>query len=259
MCDADVRTIRADLARQRLVDVCDEIFDWSILLAARVALAASREKPVDELVAVAGPAINAVAGLRTHQVVHVSSGSVYETLTGRLSPELRLAPRLPYAVAKLAAEHLVASYSVAPVSTVRFFGAYGPGEPSFKVTRRMVDAFRRGDSAFSITGDGSNRIDPMHVEDAAKSLLRLATLADSRVMDLSQGESKTMKEYAHCIYEAVHPDPLGVPLRLRLEGEAHEQMRGMPDPSRADSILKVERRSLLQGMQDYARYLASLE
>ncbi len=148
---------------------------------------------------------------------------------------------------------------MAPIWTVRFFGAYGPGEPSFKVTRRMVEAFRRGESEFSLTGDGTNRIDPMHVEDAANSLLRLATVANSGVLDLCQGESKTMKEYAHCIYEAVHPDPAGVPLRLRLEGEAHEQMHGAADPARADAILNVERRSLREGMRDYARYLASLE
>src|SRR5205823_12210894 len=52
-CAADVRPVPVDLAARRLVDVCDETFDWSVLLAARVALSVSREKPVDELVAVA--------------------------------------------------------------------------------------------------------------------------------------------------------------------------------------------------------------
>ncbi|MDP9309079.1 MAG: hypothetical protein M3P15_12350, partial [Actinomycetota bacterium] len=78
-CGAAVRPVRVDLTAKRLVEVCDEAFDWSVLLAARVVLSASREKPVDELVAVAGPAINAAAGLRARQIVHVSSGSVYET------------------------------------------------------------------------------------------------------------------------------------------------------------------------------------
>ena len=258
-CEADVRPVRVDLIRQRLIEVVSETFDWALLLAARVALADSREHPLDELIAVSGPAINAAVGLQTRQVVHLSSGSVYETLTGKLGPHLALAPRLPYSVAKLAAEHLVNSVAEAPVRTVRFFGAYGPGEPDFKIIRRMVDAFRRGQSEFSIRGDGSNRIDAMHIEDAAISLLNLAGLSGEGVLDLCQGESHTIREFAHCVYEAVHPAPAAEPLRLRFDGEAHEQMHGEADPSQADAVLKRRRRSLSTGLQDYARWLASLE
>jgi nucleoside-diphosphate-sugar epimerase len=254
-CAADVRPIRIDLARKRVADAIGEAVDWAILLAARVELLASRRDPVDELVAVAGPATNAVIGLQARHILHLSSGSVYETLTGRLDPERVLSPRLPYSVAKLSAEFLVSSIAEAPVQTVRFFGAYGPGEPDFKLTRRLVDAFRGGATEFVLSGDGGNRIDPMHVEDAAAFLLDLTASSGEGILDLCQGERYTIREYAQVAYEAVHPNPSSKPLSLQFEGEAHEQMRGYADPSRADAIVKKRRRTLREGFRDYAGWL----
>jgi nucleoside-diphosphate-sugar epimerase len=254
---ADVRPVQVDLAHERLPEkVTSTDLDWGLSLAARVATAASREDPVGELVHVAGPAVNSVAGLRTRHLVHVSSGSVYETLGGELSPECRLVPRLPYAVAKLAGEFLVASYAETVPWIVRFFGAYGPGEPKFKVTRRMVEAFSRGATTFRLSGDGTNYIDPMHVDDAATALLALCTSEHApRTIDLCQGEAPTMAAYAELIYQAAHPDPVTSPLRLEFAGPAHEQMRGRASPASADAMVGLERRSLRQGMGEYARWL----
>jgi len=254
---ADVRPVQVDLASRRLPqEVTSTELDWTLTLAARVSTAASREDPVGELVHVAGPAVNAVVGIRTRHLVHVSSGSVYETLSGALSPDLRLAPRLPYAVAKLAGELLVASYAETTPWIVRFFGAYGPGEPKFKVTRRMVEAFSRGARTFRLSGDGANHIDPMHVEDAAATLLALCTSEHApRTIDLCQGEGPTMAAYAELIYQAAHPDPVTSPLRLEFAGHAHEQMRGRASPAAADALIGLERRSLRQGMEEYARWL----
>jgi nucleoside-diphosphate-sugar epimerase len=254
---ADVRPVKVDLASQRLPqEIVSTELDWTLSLAARVSTAASREDPVGELLHVAGPAVNAIAGLRTRHLVHVSSGSVYETLAGDLSPDRQLSPLLPYAVAKLAGELLVASYAETMPWIVRFFGAYGPGEPKFKVTRRMVEAFSRGTRTFRLSGDGTNHIDPMHVEDAAAALLALCTSGHApRTIDLCQGEAPTMAAYAELIYQAAHPDPVTSPLLLEFAGHAHEQMRGRASPAAADALLGLERRSLRQGMGEYARWL----
>jgi nucleoside-diphosphate-sugar epimerase len=256
---ADVRPVQIDLAHQRLArHVTTTELDWTLSLAARVSTAASRRDPVGELTYVAGPAVNAVTGLQTRHLVHVSSGSVYESLTGELSPNRRLAPRLPYAIAKLAGELLVASYAETVPWIVRFFGAYGPGEPRFKVTRRMVEAFSRGARTFRMSGDGTNRIDPVHVDDAATALLALcASKQAPRTLDLCQGECPTMAAYAELIYQAAHPHPSTCPLELEFVGHAHEQMRGRANPAGADAVIGLERRGLQQGLKEYARWLSS--
>jgi nucleoside-diphosphate-sugar epimerase len=253
---ADVRPVQIDLARNRLAPAVGSEVDWALSLAARVATHASRENPVEELAQVAGPAVNAIAGLRARRLVHVSSGSVYETLEGRLSPSLCLSPRLPYAIGKLAGEHLVGSYSETEPWIVRFFGAYGPGEPGFKVTARMVRAFQRGATTFDLSGDGTNRIDPMHIDDAVASLVTLcASNQAPHTIDLCQGESLAMSDYAALVYEASHPDAAKPPLRLGFGGVANEEMRGVPDPAAADAVIGHRRRTLRQGMKEYAGWV----
>jgi nucleoside-diphosphate-sugar epimerase len=254
---ADVRPIRIDLARDRVAPSLDTNLDWALCMASRVSTASSRDRPVEELVRVAGPAVNSVAGVRAERIVYVSSGSVYETSEGPLTPDRVLAPTLPYAVGKLAGELLVLSYAEAKPWIVRFFGAYGPGEPEFKVTRRLIDAFRGGARTFELTGDGHNRIDPMYVSDAVRALISLCdSLEEPRTLDLCQGESPTMEAFARMAYEAAHPAPSGGPLRIVFSGVAHEQMRGHADATAADSVTGGHRRSLTTGLKEYAEWLA---
>lgn len=255
---ADVRPVQIDLATDRLAPAVPQEVDWALILAAQVATHASRESPVEALTRVAGPAVNAVAGLPTARLVHISSGSVYETLGGRLSPTLCPSPHLPYAIGKLAGEHLVRSYSEAEPWIVRFFGAYGPGEPDFKVTARMVRAFAQGATTFNLSGDGTNRIDPMHIDDAAESLVALCgSNQPPQTIDLCQGESLAMADYAALVYEASHPEAARTALELGFSGVAIEEMRGVPDPAAADAVIGHPRRSLRQGMKEYARWVSA--
>jgi len=251
---ADVRPLRIDLESQRLTDVLPSEVDWALLLAARVQTVRSREDPVNELSTIGRVAFNSVAGLRARRVVYVSSGSVYETLAGSLGPGCVLAPRLPYSIAKLAAEHLVASACDVPLATIRFFGAYGPGEPAFKLVHRLVEAFAGGATSFSIRGDGTNRIDAMYTEDAARALLALATSAHEGILDLCQGESQSIQEFAEYVYATAAPDPLN-PVALKFESSAHELMLGWADPAPADHLIGLQRRTLRQGLIDYVSWM----
>jgi nucleoside-diphosphate-sugar epimerase len=257
---ADVRPIRIDLVHWPVAPLIRTKLDWALCAAAQVATAASRHDPVEELVRVAGPAVNAVAGLQARRIVHVSSGSVYETCEGRLFPGLPLNPRLPYSVGKLAGELLVKSFAEVTPWIVRFFGAFGPGEPQFKITRRLVTAFQGGATTFRLTGDGTNRIDPMHVSDAVSALTQLCASDDEpRTIDLCQGESMPIAAFAQLAYEAAHPAPHTAPLRLAFGGTAHEQMRGAADPTAAEAVVGVGRRNLREGLKEYAKWLAQTE
>jgi nucleoside-diphosphate-sugar epimerase len=254
-CRADVRPLRLDLRREALADHVGSA-DWALLLAARVQTARSWDDPIGELEAIAGVTVNGVRGLRTAQVVHLSSGSVYERLEGALSPDRVLAPRLPYSVAKLTAELLLGTYAGARYWNVRFFGAFGPGEPPFKLARRLVDAFARGDTVFTISGDGSNRIDPMYVDVLGEALAALVVApAESRAVDLCQGEGLTVRRFAEIAYANAHPSPDGRPLVLRTGGEAHEQMRGIARAG-AHPAVAGARIPIAEGFRRYASALA---
>ena len=60
---------------------------------------------------------------------------------------------------------------------VRFFGAYGPYEPSRKITTKWMRAVMNGHREFTIRGNGENLIDFMHVDDAVDGFLRLTSSA----------------------------------------------------------------------------------
>jgi len=249
---AEVVPVRLDLRRDRLSEAVPDT-EWALLLAARVATADSLGDPLGELEAVAGVTANAIRGLRTGAVVHVSSGSVYERLVGDLSPDRRLRPKLPYSISKLAAELLLETYAQAPFWTLRFFGAYGPGEPSFKLARRLVEAFGQGDRAFTLQGDGRNRIDPMHIDDAVAMLIGfLGTPPENRVLDVSQGEAPSIAEFARLAYEVAHPDPAGGRLQLRFEGSPVESMLGASRPMQDSVLGALARRTLSDGLREYA-------
>ena len=256
-CAADVRPVRIDLATERLAERVPAV-DWGMLLAARVATASSWRDPIGELDAVAGVAVNSVRDLKAHRLVLVSSGSVYERLVGELNPGRVLAPRLPYSVAKLASEHLFAAYAEAAHWIVRFFGAFGPGEPPFKLARRLAETFARGERTFLISGDGTNIIDPMYVDEAA---LRLASVLgvepENRPVDLTQQERLTVRRFAEIAYHSVHPRPDVAPLVLRFSGAAHEAMLGYACTDSAVWRADVDHLTVAAGFRRYATALAT--
>jgi nucleoside-diphosphate-sugar epimerase len=254
-CAADVRPVRIDLQTERLDAVIPPV-DWGLLMAARVATAASRRDPIGELRAVSGVVFNSVARLRAQRLLLLSSGSVYETLSGELTPSRVPEPRLPYAIAKLAGEHLFRSYAEAPYWVIRFFGAFGPGEPSFKLARRLTETFARGARSFELSGDGTNVIDPLYIDEAAARIAcALEAPGESRVVNLSQGEWLTVREFAEQAYLAAHPAPGGAPLELQCSGAAHELMRGRARSDAAIWRSDLDHLTVGEGFQHYAAAL----
>lgn len=254
-CDADVRPLRIDLRHERLAPRVPDA-DWALLMAARVQTARSWADPMSELESVAGVCVNSVIGLRARRVVLLSSGSVYESLDGALHPGRVLAPKLPYSIAKLAAELLFSAYVDAPYWIVRFFGAFGPGEPPFKLARRLVEAFAGGESTFTLSGDGTNRIDAMYITEAAARLCSiLETEPESRIVDLSHGDALTLRRFVEIAFESSHPAPQETPLALRLSGRAHELMLGCAHSDPAIWRSDLEHVPTGDAFRRYARHL----
>ena len=157
------------------------------------------------------------------RVVYVSSGAVYDGLAGEVTPATPVNPLLPYAIAKLASERYLAFFAErrrAPASyaNIRFFGAYGPHEPSRKITTRWLRAILAGEPEFTIRGDGRNLIDFMYVDDAVDAMLRVMTdVSFSGTLDLASGTPVTINEITAAMARAV-----GVDVAVRHEGDVPE-------------------------------------
>jgi UDP-glucose 4-epimerase len=194
---AHVRPVACDLTDGAQVAwVARELggrFDACLYLAANTSIPASVDTPAGDLLANTLTLLNVLEHVAIGHLVFLSSGAVYLGHTGLVSPETPVAPALPYAISKLAAERYVAALETLrgnPVcaTVLRFFGAYGPYEPPRKLYTRLVRrfAFERT-PRFMVTGDGENLIDAMYVEDAVRALCAVLTRPPEGVLTLDLG------------------------------------------------------------------------
>jgi len=175
-------------------------FDCCIFLAANGDPAVSAEWPGFDLVSNALTLVRLLERVSFEKFVYFSSGAVYDGLSGPVSPMCALAPRLPYAISKLAAERYLKHFRnrdrIRHSVAVRFFGAYGPYEPQRKIYSRLVRQFGvLRDTKFTIRGDGKNLIDAMHVSDAIRAILLLVNRAEDDItLDLYSGQPLTLTQ-----------------------------------------------------------------
>src|SRR5262249_38795685 len=122
---------------------------------------------------------------------------------GGVGPQSPVAPTLPYATSKLAAEHYIAAYvrlrkTIGRATIIRFFGAYGPYEPARKLYTRVVRRFALERSpAYTVIGDGENFIDAMFIDDAVRALLAVIDQPpeqDLYTTDLGLGTRETVND-----------------------------------------------------------------
>ena len=200
---AATRRPRLACVRCNLLDV-DEVrqrlqssgpFDAILHLAANPDARSSVDDPRADLEANVLTTINLLKEVDCRRFLYFSSGSVYDGLSGDVSPESRLDPRFPYAVSKACAEQYVKALANEHI-IVRFFGAYGPYEREDKIHRRILRAFAFGRKRkFTLHGDGENLISSMYVRDAVAGMnafLR-AKSADITV-DFASPEPVTLNE-----------------------------------------------------------------
>ena len=225
-----VRAIRCNLldageVRAALREVDGQV-DAVLYLAANGDPAVSAERPRFDLDANAAALVNFLEHCPTGHAVYVSSGAVYDGLVGDVSPSTAVAPRLPYAISKLAAEQYVRFFcerrgSVASYVNVRFFGAYGPYEAGRKITTRWLRAMSAGQREFVIRGDGQNLIDFMYIDDAVDGFIALLNAPGARAtVDFASGHPTSVDGVVQAMARA-----LGVDVTLRHEGTVPEYIQ----------------------------------
>jgi UDP-glucose 4-epimerase len=237
---AQVRTLACDLTDAAQVDAAmdaaDTTFDACLYLASNTSIPGSLADPAADLRSNVLGLLHTLERWRFGHLVYLSSGAVYNGLPGLVGPEARVAPTLPYAISKLAAEHYVASYAhyrgtPARATIIRFFGAYGPYEPARKLYSGLVRrfAFARNPE-FTVLGNGANYIDAMYVDDAMRALFAVLDQPPAsgvETVDLGVGSRETINQM---VVRAAHA--FGLEPRILHQGEAAEYITFYVDPER---------------------------
>jgi nucleoside-diphosphate-sugar epimerase len=222
---ANVRPVQCDLLDEPAVKAlaAGGRADATLYLAANGDPAASAERPRWDLESNTVALVTFLEHCPSDHIVYVSSGAVYDGLTGLVTPASAVSPRLPYAISKLASEHYVRFFSehrgsVGSYVNVRFFGAYGPYEAPRKITTRWLQAMAAGQREFVVRGDGENLIDFMYVDDAVDGFLALTAAAGTRAtVDFASGTPVSVNHVVRTMAKT-----LGVEVSLRHEGRVPE-------------------------------------
>lgn len=232
--------------------------DAVLYLAANGDPALSAEQPSLDLALNTTALVNFLEHVRASHLVYVSSGAVYDGLRGEVTPATAVAPRLPYAISKLACEHYVRFFaerrrSIGSYVNVRFFGAYGPHEAPRKITTKWLRAVIAGQREFTLRGNGENLIDFMYVDDAVDGLLSLVRAAGrSLTVDFASGTPVTINALVAEMAKAC-----GVAVTVRHQGHTEEFIEfRSADRTMRDQLGFTTRVSLEEGLRKLRMHLS---
>ncbi|KPI15678.1 UDP-glucose 4-epimerase [Actinobacteria bacterium OK074] len=138
--------------------------------------------------------------LGIRRVVLASSSSVYGTTDGSPSSETDCpAPLSPYAVTKLAAEHLCLAHAARPDTTtsvvaLRYFTVYGPRQrPDMLIHRVLTSALRQ--TPLHLFGNGLQQRDFTYVDDVVRATIAAAlTPTANTVLNVGSANSTAVTE-----------------------------------------------------------------
>ncbi len=150
-----------------------------------------------------------------------------------------------YSATKVAARKLASAYHAAyglPVSHVRAFNAYGPGQaygPGHP--QKIVPTFARlawEGRPLPVWGDGEQTVDLVHADDVGRMLIDATQHGDDAVFDAGTGETVTVNEVARRVLD-VTGSTAGIeylsmrigetPTVVRAEGEGWDRLDWKPE------------------------------
>jgi nucleoside-diphosphate-sugar epimerase len=258
----NVRAIRCNLLNeddvQMLAKAIGSTPDAMLYLAANGDPAASAERPRWDLESNTLAFVTCLEHCPASHVVYVSSGAVYDGLSGAVTPASPVSPRLPYAISKLASEQYLRFFAerretVNSYVNVRFFGAYGPYEAPRKITTRWLQALANGQREFVVRGDGKNLIDFMYVDDAVDGFLALVKADGARMtVDFASGTPVSINDIVNTMGRTLNID-----VAIRNEGVVAEYIQfHTVDTTMRDRFGIVPSISFTDGLKRLSEFLA---
>jgi UDP-glucose 4-epimerase len=232
LCDfTDSQSIAA------LADKLGPDLDAVIYLAGNGDPAYSVSHPAVDLTDTVLGLVNFLSNFKVGRFIYFSSGAVYDGLSGPVSPDSALDPRLPYAIGKLACEQYIKFFrKVGRIDNyviLRFFGAYGPFEPPRKIYSRLVRAFAlEKKNEYTIRGDGRNLIDAMFVDDTVRGVRSVLESAENDlILDFCLGRPYTIKKLVEETARIFN-----IKARINMEGEVPEYIDFRPSPRMMEDL-----------------------
>jgi UDP-glucose 4-epimerase len=259
---ANVKPIRCNLLNEGDVQMMAAAIggrpDAMLYLAANGDPAASAERPRWDLESNTLAFVTCLEHCPAAHVVYVSSGAVYDGLSGAVTPASPISPRLPYAISKLASEQYLRFFAerrdtVDSYVNVRFFGAYGPYEAPRKITTRWLQALAKGQREFVVRGDGKNLIDFMYVDDAVDGFLALVKAQGARLtVDFASGAPVSVNDIVKTMGQVLNID-----VAVRNEGAVAEYIQfHTVDTTMRDRFGVVPSITFADGLKRLSAFLA---
>ena len=185
--------------------------------------------------------------------VQVSTSSVYgrEAVGGE---DLATAPVSPYGATKLAAEHLALAHfrdSQFPVTILRYFSVYGPGQRPDMAYRKFI-AHALAEEPIDVFGDGSQTRSNTFIDDCVRATIgALDKARDGEIYNIAGGTEKSLNE-ALALIEATVGKDISVNFLPRARGD---QDRTFGDSAKAQKELGFSHRvSLEEGLERQVKW-----
>jgi nucleoside-diphosphate-sugar epimerase len=185
--------------------------------------------------------------------VQISTSSVYGTVAVG-NETLETAPVSPYGATKLAAEHLALAHwrdSGLPVTILRYFSVYGPGQRPDMAYRKFI-AHALAETPIEVFGDGSQSRSNTYIDDCvAGTLASLDKGKLGEIYNISGATERTLSEAL-----AIIEKEAGVHLSLNFLPQARgDQSRTFGDSSKAHEDLGfMNTISLEEGLANQVRW-----
>jgi nucleoside-diphosphate-sugar epimerase len=174
----------------------------------------------------------------------ISSGTVYDPFSGPLDECAPLAPASNLGATKLASEVLARPYaSLFPVSILRLFAPYGPGQTA-RLVPDLVGRIRRGDPVTLPLSGGGMRFTPTYVDDVCDVVSAALAGQWNGTFNVASPEVLQVEEVARAI---------GATLRMEPRFERKE----MAAPSLVPSLARLGDRYDLARFRSFADGIAA--
>ncbi len=170
-------------------------------------------------------------------LVFMGSAAVYEGNSGKVSPDTRTDPQMPYAITKLASEQYIRHYMKRGTlewgTILRLYYTYGPHDHPNRLIPLLIRAVDEGREVFPVTSAEGSLLDPLYVSDVAGAAIAAADgRAADRCLDLCGGSPRTVPEIIKEALDVLDSD-MDVTTQPR-EGEVPVRFFSSPDACRSE-------------------------
>jgi nucleoside-diphosphate-sugar epimerase len=149
----------------------------------------------------------AAAAAKVSRFCMVSSGTVYDPFVEPMEEDRLLAPPGNLGATKLASEVLAKPYSALfPVSILRLFAPYGPGQTA-RLIPDLMGRIRRGEAVTLPSSGGGMRFTPTYVDDICGVLLAAIEESWTGTFNVASQEVLSVEEVARRIGAALGAEP----------------------------------------------------